>query len=860
MKNYTYLLGLLIVSNFGFSQVKDISFTVSPFAEYTFWDNKAGLEDGALVGGKLGFGFGEYIELRAIYLQSLDLKTRFSNYGFNGYDDNLFSAQKINLTRWGGEIKANIGTGKLNPYVTLGSGIQNLEIDGGEDFDQIYTNFGLGIKTKFTDRIVLNLEAKNALYNFNSGKTLLSDDDKTEFGVTDADFDKQLLSNWSVSASLQFYLGGRKPGSLTALDKAYLQKFKGGFKGLQWVVEPSLNYIKFDDNSNFRNTYLMGAYAGLDFNEYIGVRGFLFRPSTDDEISTTLDRFSMYGLEFRARLNDGNGVTPYLILGGGYLNTLSGYEGKNGFNFDSQEFASAGLGLNIPLSKNILITGGARGMITSGSNVEDLASPDELQTHIMYNAGIKLTFGNKSVKPSSVYNNQLDDALDQQDKITQEIYNEKAAAQKQKNEEKLALLKEEYQSKLDSLQTQLEIATLEKNTDKAIEVLEQKKETQKALKEIDVVSKQIAQKPVEAVAKEMQVKKEAVEKAELKTTKADTTKVVLNKIEDIKPKETKVENKIQTPNNSNQPKELIKMTPAELEMLIDKILEKTEKTEKIQTIQKPVAPTAKKPESNSEINDLKKRIETLEKLLIEQNKASIEKKNEASKVNEEMALQLEELKLQNELNAKNIDVNKANANKGKFVTDKTIIINSPAGTVEDTEVTDELEEAIIVSDSVIENAEEVLVEERVVVEGRFIKEERVSTFSEKLSYRGTSAYAGMNFGGQSAPVVGVRFNYGLPNTKLELMPEFYYGIANPSAFGLSVNLMYPFKALSVSEFITPYVGIGAGLTKNEGDFYGNHNIIVGTNLNIGKGRIFVDFTARNFAKNNQVALGYRFNF
>jgi len=862
MKNYTYLLGFLFVSNIGFSQVKDISFTVSPFAEYTFWDNKAGLEDGALVGGKLGFGFGEYIELRAVYLQSLDMKTRFSNYGFNGYNDNLFSAQKINLTRWGGEIKANIGSGKLNPYLTLGSGIQNLEIDGGEDFDQIYTNFGLGIKTKFTDRIVLNLEAKNALYNFNSGKTLLSNDDKTEFGVTDADFDKQLLSNWSVSASLQFYLGGRKPGSLTALDKAYLQKFKGGFKGLQWVVEPSLNYIKFDDNSNFRNTYLMGAYAGLDFNEYIGVRGFLFRPSTDDEISTTLDRFSMYGLEFRARLNDGNGVTPYLILGGGYLNTLSGYEGKNGFNFDSQEFASAGLGLNIPISKNILITGGARGMITSGSNVEDLASPDELQTHIMYNAGIKLIFGNKSVKPSSVYNNQLDDALDQQDKITQEIYNEKAAAQKQKNENKLALLKEEYQSRLDSLQTQLEIATLEKNTDKAVEVLEQKKETQKALKEIDVVSKQLAQKPVEAVAKEMQVKKEAAKKVETEAKKVDTTNVALAKVQEVKEKVVKVdevivEDKVQVAKSPNQPKELIKMTPAELEMLIDKILEKTDNT---QNVKKTVTPTTKKPESNSEINDLKKRIETLEKLLIDQNKVSNGKKNETSKVNDEMALQLEELKLQNELNAKNIDVNKANANKNKFVTDKTFIVNSPAGTLEDTKVKDEIEEAIIVSDSIIENSEEVLVEERVVVEGRFIKEERVSNFSEKLSYRGTSAYAGMNFGGQSAPVVGVRFNYGLPNTKLELMPEFYYGIANPSAFGLSVNLMYPFKALSISEFMTPYVGIGAGLTKNDGDFYGNHNIIVGTNLNIGKGRIFVDFTARNFAKNNQVALGYRFNF
>jgi hypothetical protein len=53
----------------------------------------------------------------------------------------------------------------------------------------------------------------------------------------------------------------------------------------------------------------------------------------------------MYGLELRARLN-GNGVTPYLILGGGYLNSQNSYLGRTNTAVDSEEFASAGLGLN----------------------------------------------------------------------------------------------------------------------------------------------------------------------------------------------------------------------------------------------------------------------------------------------------------------------------------------------------------------------------------------------------------------------------------------------------------------------------------------------------------------------------------
>jgi hypothetical protein len=55
------------------------------------------------------------------------------------------------------------------------------------------------------------------------------------------------LKHWS--AILQFYLGGRKPGTLSELDKAYYNKFSNGFKGIQWIIEPSLNYIKFDDKS-----------------------------------------------------------------------------------------------------------------------------------------------------------------------------------------------------------------------------------------------------------------------------------------------------------------------------------------------------------------------------------------------------------------------------------------------------------------------------------------------------------------------------------------------------------------------------------------------------------------------------------
>jgi hypothetical protein len=91
------------------------------------------------------------LELRAVYLQSTDLKTNFGKYGINGFL-NLFNSRDINLTRWGGEFKANIGVGNLNPYVTLGTGVQNIEMMEVLILTK-YMLFWFRYKTKLTDRL-----------------------------------------------------------------------------------------------------------------------------------------------------------------------------------------------------------------------------------------------------------------------------------------------------------------------------------------------------------------------------------------------------------------------------------------------------------------------------------------------------------------------------------------------------------------------------------------------------------------------------------------------------------------------------------------------------------------------------------
>jgi len=619
MKKTINLL-LLTLSTIGFAQVKDISFTASPFVDYTFYDKQSGLENATSVGGKIGFGFGEYVEIRAVYLQSLGLKTSFSDFGIAGYNDAMFQSQDIKLTRWGGEFKTNLGRGRFIPYLTLGSGVQNIAIKDSNDFDQIYASAGLGFKTKLTDRIVFTIEGKYNRYNFNAGENLLTEENKTDFGVTNSDFETKALTNWSAQASLQFYLGGRKPGTLSELDKAYYSKFSNGFKGIQWILEPSANYIKFDDKSLFKDTYLLGLYAGFDFNQYIGIRAFYLQATENEQISTSFDNLSMYGLELRARLNDGNGVTPYLILGGGYLNSQNSYLGRTNTAVDSEEFASAGLGLNIPLSKNILITGGVRGMITSAADVADLSSPDNLQTHIMYNAGIKVSFGGKKTNPDEVYNAKLNEQLDIKDKETQVYLDEKIAQNNADNSEKILVLKQDYQNKLEGLETDLEKAKADNDIDKAVVILEQKKTAQNSLEEVNSIEKKAIEKKetqqlkaiatnkeTKTVAKESIAPAPAIKTAKdsvapvpvIKTLKDSTTTTVVTPIVPV----------VKVKTTENVPVEYIKLSPAELESLIDKVME-TNKTNYNNAL---------------ENEKLKKRVEVLEKALLNKNKPTIKK-------------------------------------------------------------------------------------------------------------------------------------------------------------------------------------------------------------------------------------------
>jgi hypothetical protein len=473
MKKMITLCALALLGVKGHAQMKDITVTLQPTASYNWFDKNTAIEDGVMYGGRLGFGFGETIELRALYERSADLNNTVDGLNFFSPDFvNNFNSRSVDIERIGGEFKANIPTrGTFVPYFTFGAGVQKLKVDIAAagapanelKSEQIYGAVGLGTQIKLGSRLFLNLEAKNTIFNMNPNSVLFQDgQDPGEIEGWLGNDTNTRMYNWSVLAGLQLYLGGRSPEEASALDRAYKNKFSGGQSGFKLIIEPVGAFINFDNDTNLRDSYFLGGKLGFDFNDYVGIRGYYYQSTRDEEISTDWDEIAMYGGDFIAKLNVSRGLVPYINVGGGYLNVNnSTYIGKDGLtSAASGYFAKGGVGLNVPLGRNFEVFGDASLMYTSdrdANDLQNLTAPDELRQHTMYTVGLRFQLGKKAPDTDRLLQNEIDQRVDDRTKV--------------------------YQKRIDELEAELADAYKNNDTQKAVAIIEEKKELERQLDE-----------------------------------------------------------------------------------------------------------------------------------------------------------------------------------------------------------------------------------------------------------------------------------------------------------------------------------------------------------------------------------------
>lgn len=405
-KNFLSVSAFVLLSVSAVAQVKDISFAVAPTADYVWLPKKTAVTNGFMAGGYVGFGFGRNLELLGSYKHSIGLKSTLDGYDAPAAISNVFEAKDVSIYRWGGELKGNIPMAySFQPYVTLGSGVQTIKAN---DLSQNQVYFGLGIGSKFNlaRRLTLNIEAKATHFSLDSRNILYKPTEANTSAynswINNNVEDKSHLA-WSVGAGLELYLGGRNPNELTELDQVYTS-----LKGFKVVIEPTLGYLNFSDDSNLCDAYFGGLALGVDFTEYIGVRGYYHRAMKDEKFSAEFDKLSIYGGDFLARLNVAKGVVPYLQIGVGYMKVGNDYVGKVVSNTNTSGiFAKGGVGLAIPLGKRVELFGVANLMYTTRN--EDvssaLSSVHKLQSNVFYNAGVRIKLA-KSVE-KELYEQEL---------------------------------------------------------------------------------------------------------------------------------------------------------------------------------------------------------------------------------------------------------------------------------------------------------------------------------------------------------------------------------------------------------------------------------------------------------------------
>lgn len=745
------------------AQVSDISINITPTANYTWWDNQLYIENGPMVGGMIGIGLGRNLELRGIYEQSLDLKSTLNDLKVPVDIVDKFNSRTVDVTRWGGEFKANIPTGGgLAPYLTLGTGVQKLKYDEIKQ-EQIYLSGGLGTKINLGDRVTLNLEGKVHAFNLDPTSMLrINNPEGDTFNDwIDSNITDERMMNWSLNAGIQFYLGGRNPSSYTALDRAYEKQFSSGFSGLRFVLEPGGAYINFDDNTNLRDTYLLGGALGIDFNDFVGLRGFYYRSSEDEKISTDFDKLAMYGADFIARLNVARGVVPYISIGGGYMNVYDSYVGKAPLlATNSGYFAKGGVGLSIPIARYFEIFGGANLMFTTDKeDVADLQSTEDLKKHVMYNAGLKFNLG-KTANTSRALDTYV-----------------------QRNVDDRTIM---YEQRIEELKLELQNAYEANDSEKAARIINEKKRMETEM--------------VASVDKDQR---------SLSSSTADG-------------------------------QSLIRLTPQELESLVDRVV-------------KGVGTPTIKQETPEE------RLDRLERIILQGNNTSVMSQQDPSmqvrsfsqqpqetyvpesmsNSNAELLREMQRINTKIEENSRKIDNVNRQSSSGS---DKTFIVN-PGGGQTPIGTPMGRDNIVVSSDGTSQN---------------LLKDRNQGVATSWVIYKGLSPFLGVNVGEGTAAVFGLKANYGFSSTDFIFSPDLYFGIGGETAYGLNANVTYPLFTNS-SSLLTPYVGLGLGLNKIDKFNFGV-NLIVGSYLEIGNGSLFVDYTSRRAFKNNQLSLGYRFDF
>jgi hypothetical protein len=211
---------------------------------------------------------------------------------------------------------------------------------------------------------------------------------------------------------------------MTDTDKAYMENFSNGFRGLSLPIKVTASQINFGDGLPYADTKFTGVSSGFDFGPYVGLRAFYLR-SMDDGYFSSFNRLALYGGEGKFKLSTGQGIAPYLNVGGGVIDPLSGFQiDGTAASDENTPFVSGGLGLDLPFSRAFKWSAYAKALLTSNELATKDIDPDKLSTSMMFGLSVDFVIGSRSKEARKIANNNNTDGKNYDEMVAKSMKKE----------------------------------------------------------------------------------------------------------------------------------------------------------------------------------------------------------------------------------------------------------------------------------------------------------------------------------------------------------------------------------------------------------------------------------------------------
>jgi len=857
LKKAGLALLMMGLASTAYAQVAGLNYSFSPTAERVIWSDNSGLSNGFIYGGKIGVGFGQYVELEGSYQFGRDFSTDPQRISQDSNFNTLFSQlpnRDLSINKYGVNTRLNLTSWTFVPYLNIGAGMIEFRQDDHLNNRSLYYAGGAGVMTTLASRYSIFAEVNRTGYRLNPG-SLYTEDDLTNAAISPGTLNEVLYHSWNVKIGLKAYLGGNRYDDPSQTSFVFLDEYNGGLYNTRINITPVYGQIYFNESLGMpNNQQFAGLSAGFEFGPHVALQGFYWKGLNSDDLE--FEGISMYGAEFKSSLLRSN-VTPYLTLGAGYLSLDEDYRTDNLPQIDSQVFGLAGLGADFHVSKRITIDAAVRTMMNTIENPEPGTWQQSLEFSPMLTAGVTVKIGSISNKRASRKRQQMA-VVSEGPRIQPETDTE---PQTTKPEPDVVRAETKRQSEVETeTKPAGETRTVDqKEAERTGTIMSDlSPEIQLVVMREAVLNEQIARAVAEGDSSKAEFLKS--ERDELRTQLMtvgfdkptekdgdtnvqaapvlDTRTFTLPVLEEgeIYIRFGKPEPRQQRPQQAvSEPSQTVgdeSTRTQDLENSVNRLLDEYLEREGSQT----VSDTA-----DTQLQDMEARLNRLMEAL--ENTPGTDQNIDARLESFEQRV-LELLETQ----SSQTQSQQPSTQESQEYLDARL---------------DDFESRIL---NILERQSPADQREQVIRERRTTTSSTLTRDTQGRELQGLSLYTGISNPLQM--IIGVRADYGaILGYRLQILPEFVFGFGSSTTmYNINMNMLYKLDFARFGESFVPYAGIGAGILafsnppSNYNGIQLTGSIILGTEYQLRTGALFVDYANYNLFKINRLQLGYRFNF